>query len=186
MRSLRVAVVLAAVAVLAGSVSADPIDPQIIIRGTGTGNTIFLTGGTANVTFGPGAVFTGPGGCASFTPASQSTDGFDHLICGVINQTGTDLLGLTFNISPAFQLPLFLICSACSSVTQTTNGAIATFIFPLGFIPDGEDFQIEFVGFSQGTSLNITPVPEPGTLALLATGLGAAVLRRRRKAPAGA
>jgi hypothetical protein len=155
-------------------------DPQIIIRGTGSGNTIFLTGGTTSITFGPGQVFNGPGGCFSFTPASQSSDGYDHLVCGVVNQTGSTLGGITFAISPAFQLPLTLVCSFCTSVTATPDGAYITFLFPSGFFQPNDDFQIEFVGFSQGTGIGITPVPEPATLALLATGLGALGLRRRR------
>jgi hypothetical protein len=172
-----------AVLVFAGAAQATPIDPQIIIRGTGSGNTVFLTSGTANIAFGPAAVFPGSGGCFSFTPASQSSDGFDHLVCGFVNQTGGILQGLTINISPAFQLPLNLFCTFCTSLQQTSDGAIATFLFPTGagaFL-NGDDFTIEFVGFSQGTSLGVTPVPEPATLMLMATGLGVLGLRRRKQ-----
>jgi len=185
MRQTRVAVLMAvAILALAGIAQAntiDPDDPQIIIRGAGSGNTILLTGGTANITFGPSQVFTGPGGCLSFTPASKSSDGFDHLVCGVVNLTGTALTGLTFNVSPAFQLPLTLTCSFCTSITHSPDGSVITFLFPVNAIPHNWDFEIELVGFSQGTGIGITPVPEPGTLALLATGLGVLGLRRRRQ-----
>jgi hypothetical protein len=185
MRKAQLLVLLVAMVLLAGSTQANSIDdPQIIIRGTGSGNTLFLTSGTTvNITFGPSQVFMGPGGCMSFTPASQSSDGFDHLVCGVVNQTGSTLAGITFAVSPAFQLPLTLVCSFCTSVTATPDGAYITFLFPTGFFQDNDDFEIELVGFSQGTGIGITPVPEPGTIVLLGTGLGAlGLFRRKRKA----
>jgi hypothetical protein len=185
MRQTRVAVWMAvAILAFAGVAQAstiDPDDPQIIIRGGGSGNTIFLTGGTANITFGPSQVFSGPGGCFSWTDAVNSSDGFDHLVCGVVNVSGGPLAGLTFNVSPGFQLPLTLVCSFCTSITHSADGSVITFLFPNNSIPNNWDFTIEFVGFAQGSGISFTPVPEPGTLLLLTTGLGVLGLRRRRQ-----
>lgn len=194
MRQTRVAVLMAvavlAVAGVAQANTIDPDDPQIIVRG-GVGGTIHVTSEpfTTVVSFSPSSV--GPGNCNYYVPAGTSTGAppgwvvdpfFDHLGCGVVNQSGSTLYTLIFTINPG-QAPFFASCptNICANVIFDPNGTFA--IFQLIGLTTGNDLFVEFIGFAPNTPINFTAVtPEPGTLALMATGMGAlGLLRRRRK-----
>lgn len=69
-----------------------------------------------------------------------------------------------------------------SPLTVTLNGQDPLFsTFAAGMI--GGDFDLIPVDAS-GATVMVTPVPEPGSALLLATGVGFAVLRLRRRRPA--
>jgi hypothetical protein len=183
------AVAILAFAGVAQASTIDPNDPQIIVRG-GVGGTIHVTSEPFStvISFSPNSV--GPGACNYYVPAGTSTGAppgwvvdpfFDHLGCGVINQSGSTLYTLIFNINPG-QAPFFADCptTICASVLFDPNGTFA--IFNLIGLGNGDDLFIEFIGFAPDTPITFTAVvPEPGTLALMATGMGALGLLRRRK-----
>lgn len=192
MRRTRVAVLMAvAVLALAGAAQAntiDPEDPQIIVRG-GIGGTIHVTSVPFStvISFSPSSV--GPNGCNYYVPAGGTLPGggtdpdFDHLGCGVVNNTSSTIYALIFTINPG-QAPFFASCpiNICSNVIFDPNGTFAIFQL-IGLPPLVGDLFIEFIGFAPDTPINFTAVtPEPGTLALMATGMGAlGLIRRRRK-----
>lgn len=163
--------------VAAAPLVADPVnDPQIIIR-SGPATTIFLTGNTLNLTFGPSQA-----GC-TFTPGSQTTSGLDEMDCGILNQNTFGLTNIFISISVP-QLPLNLFCfdSLCSGTPVAgVSGSTAFFQLSLNAIGPGDDFHMIFVGF-QPTDFNVAVnVPEPATMGLFAAGLGALAARRLRR-----
>ena len=179
-------VLIALVAVCAGSAQADVIDPGLIIAG-GRGS-IGLTGGTFQVSY------PGQSGCtqgSSLTmvagqPLSTSNPlyGLPFMDCVFRNDTAAAFTNLQFNIASA-QLPLTLQCDTlCSGFTQTPSGGTATFFFnpPIPASGVGQEFSVIFVNWADNTNFGLrTNVPEPGTLALLGSGLLALAGRLRRK-----
>ncbi|MCL4522304.1 MAG: PEP-CTERM sorting domain-containing protein [Acidobacteria bacterium] len=165
----------------AGAAQADPIDPVIIVR-SGTGS-IDITSPVVSIGFptSPGCVssatYTVPGPYFGMGPA---------LTCVFRNVTGTTITSLTFNITTA-QLPLNLASSIFSSFVATPTGATA--VFTLGAIPSvgfgNPEFAVDLVGFDPNNTAvtMVVNAPEPGTLALLGTGLlGIATRLRKKKA----
>ena len=185
MKRTSVIVLFAMVLLSAGAVQADIIDPVIIVRG-GSG-TIPLYSPNFSLAF-PGP--TGQGCTNSLTTAGQFTGvpaGSPMMTCVFMNQSPAPFTNLV--ITFATQGPLTVNCIGLCSSFSGTNDNTATFFFnPAipnvpGVYPYAE-FEITFVAFAPGTSLTGTfNAPEPGTLALLGTGLlGLAARLRKKKA----
>ena len=164
-----------------GVAHADGItDPQIIIR-DGVATTVVLTSPNTTIT-----VPNNPG-------CHQTTGILNNVVvpiedCGILNATGGPIIAVTFvftfdpNLNP---LVLGGNIFGQTNFTFDPNTGFTTAIFSVGFIPSPGDFHIEFWNFNPGTTFNVaaTVVPEPGTLALLGTGLaGLAGLKRRKRA----
>ena len=158
-------------------------DPAIIIGGTGS--FINFTPGHTSVslTFNTDPLCNGP----SFTTLNKVS--LPSMACGVTNNTGAPLMGFTFTFNtPQNNLNLLTTSSFaglgtwfsncnnnnnCTSATFTLNPALLNGV--------GFDTLITFVGFAPGTVIGLSAVPEPATLTLFASGLGALLLRRRTR-----
>jgi hypothetical protein len=182
-----VLMILGLVAVCAGSVQANGIDPGVIIVG-GRGS-LSLTGPTVTVTY-PGQT-----GCTSgsslpaiYSGASMPTAlvGLPFMDCVFGNDSVSPAISnLVINVNTA-QLPLTLQCATlCSGFSQTPTGGTITFYFnpAIQICPTAVcEFRAVFVNFTPGTTFEVrTNVPEPGALALLGTGLLGIATRLRRK-----
>ena len=182
MKRVGVMAICALVLLSAGVAQADAIDPVIIVRG-GTGS-INLT--TTSISL----LFPDPGnqGCAnSTTTAGQYAGvpaGMPIMTCVFFNNGPAPLTSLVITF-PA-QGPLTVDCIGICSSFSGTNDNRATFIFnpPIPNTPvfPFKEFEITFVAFGAGTNFAGTfNTPEPGTLALLGTGLLAVASKLRRK-----
>jgi hypothetical protein len=123
-------------------------------------------------------------GGASFFSATTDDASPSQVVCTLARATS---LGFTFGdyVDPA--IPLTVILSGGESFTLTTPSNAG---FDTGFVGFVSSTPITSVTFAdQGSAVDIvnfqvsaTPLPEPGTLALMATGLlGTALLGRRRR-----
>lgn len=166
----------------ASAAKATATDPQIIIQ-VGA-NSIQLT----SLTF-PTLNYTASATLLAPNCFLGTTSGLPSMTCEFANHTGQTMTSLTGLILPA-QLPLTLISNIFSQTSQSVTGGAVT--FSLGSIPDCAlsggnpacEFSITLVGFADPTTFNFTAnVPEPATIAMFLTGLGAlAAGRRLRKA----
>ena len=102
------------------------------------------------------------------------------MICGVINQTNAPLKGFNFNFGNNPQALQLFSKTGLGTWTSNANGTFATFLFATP-LANGGDIRIEFVGFNPGQTFSVSQVPEPATLTLLASGLGALFMRRRAR-----
>jgi fibronectin-binding autotransporter adhesin len=183
------------------------IDSGSIIAGGGGSSGMFSAGvpkpipGTFNLTASASLMF-GPSGILQFSmDNSAGTAGTDY---SAINSLGSLTLTTTGPVNP-FTIQMISVdpgtkqagvatfnsSLAASWVLISTTGIIGTFD-PTAFVVDSTTFgQGAFTGGTFNVTeagndlmLNFTPVPEPSTWAMMASGvlaLGAAVRRRRRR-----
>jgi hypothetical protein len=177
-----------ALLLLVGSVMAiaDGIhDPQIIIHG--------VSGGNAPVVCPPGGCL-GVGLNFSFTlPASGSGTVYFKNTSGV-NWSSLELIEKGHAVPAADISCRSNLFSSCTA-TDLKNGNVEILLSgtkgPLNKdtgILNGKDFAISFAcvnktcwpgGLTIGGHANMSTIPEPGTIALMMTGLGALVSRRK-------
>jgi hypothetical protein len=177
MKVYRFLILAAAAAIFSCAAMADTIDPAIGVKGAGgsmqwTGSATFLIADGQ-----PGASCDGP--CDFTSPTFFSE----------VNLTSFDLV---FDIVQGPFSPLE--GSAFPNVDTIVPGLVARLSGGTIFPPcDGEcfptsnqifgDFAFTLQGVVNGSTVTIstTPVPEPGTMILLGSGLAAMGLRRRRR-----
>ncbi|HEV8524100.1 MAG TPA: PEP-CTERM sorting domain-containing protein [Terriglobales bacterium] len=185
---MKTALLVGLLLVAATAAYADPIDPGIIIGG-GTGSFRFTS---TPFSFAPAA-----GNQCQFTSANF-TGGPNPGPCVFINNTGFHLSNLTITATlPVPVTTLTFFCgvtgffAGCNFTPLSTN-TIQFFFFGGPGINSGcspgacDEFLIDIyanqTSWPAGTTFTaVANVPEPGTVALVATGLGALVARRRRR-----
>ena len=171
-------VILTLVALAVGSVAqADPIDPQIIIRG-GTGGSIQMT--TTVITIWPEMEFASTQDpWPDCVPALVGPLNLPGWTCEVRNRTGMDITSFFISFGAA-QPPLGCVndpSNIFATCIADPNGLF--FQFSGGVIPDGSLFFIDFGGFQPNTRFTLV-VPEPASLGLLMAGMAAVLGLRRR------
>ncbi len=138
-----------------------------------------------NLLANPGVTLTGPQ--ISFLVDIQGSlpPGITNLLQITYNEAGSAPIVQTFTI-PAFGIvpppysQLFTINSPGATVQGTPATLTITIISPPGFLPDGGEFVTHTYTFNVAQ-----PVPEPGTMVLLSSGVVALLARRRRTGKSG-
>lgn len=169
--------VLAVLVLVAASVHADGLDPQIIIRG-GTGGSIHMT--SPNLVIDPEFEFNNPDPFSDCVPALVGPLSLQGWSCEVLNLTGMDITNLFISFGN-LQPPL----SCVSDPNNIFNNCFADpnggfFVFSGGVIPNNTVFLIDFGGFAPGTNFAVH-APEPATLCLLLAGMAGVIAFRRRQ-----
>lgn len=175
--SLKICLLVLVVALVSAAASASPLDPKIIIRDP--------IGCPSNACTPVGLSFSfnvpqGGFGLLHFINASGVT--MNSLI---LTETGV----AASNISCAADT------FSCAVVAFGQNGAklLLTALGPTGGIPNGNSFEVllscvNSTCWPSNLQFNATAnaVPEPGTMALMLTGVGAFFTRRKLRAKAAA
>ena len=149
-------------------------DPGILIGGRNSA--IFFTPGHTSVSL----TFNTDPLCTKSTSSILGGGPVPSMVCGVINHTNATLKGFNFNFGNNPQLLKLFNPTGLGTWTSNANGTFASFIFATPLVNNG-DIRIEFVGFNPGQTFSVSQVPEPATLTLLASGLGALFVRRRAR-----
>jgi len=197
MKSLRWAVLLAAVLVLTNVANADTVDPAIGVKGnTGIGSQVWGDGagaGSISVFFSPSTPgVTCVGGVCSYT--TLSADAF-FINSGSITDfkysfDQSQSTGFSVAVDSVFNLLTIVNDIGSSNPIAFLSGGtivpacIDTCTFDSPTIPG--EFLLEASGVTEGTTVTFTsnvpiPTPEPASLGLLLSGLGVLAVRRLRK-----
>jgi len=156
-----------------GSVAkADVIDPKIGLGPTGSSGSF-----NQSACF----PFEGPSGCFFVTDANGMTT------IDITNDSGAYIVQDTVTLRTAFSGPLSCEANSAPNWSGTPSGTSC--IFTGGFISPGFVYGLTFSLFTPNTKylFDLTdltsptaPVPEPGTIFLLGTGLMAVAAGRKR------
>lgn len=187
MRSLRVGLLALGVLCLTAMAWADQVpgnDPRIII-----GN------GSGSLPVGSTFIF---GSATGSSPATSPcvVNGIPEADCVFQNSTNSTFTSLTFDIDTVLPPGSVLDCgiavggpfSTCS-IGADSDGYLATFTGGPGVLPAG-DFSITVDGWNPDTDFGVGAngmippdpgTPEPGTVVLIVTGIGALAFAARRK-----
>jgi hypothetical protein len=176
MRKLSYVFVLGALLVLSGGAAkADAVDPKIALGPTGSSGSFNQSNCFP---------FEGPSGCSFTTDANGMTT------IDITNDSEAFIIQDTVILRTAFSGPLSCPANPDTAPNWSGTPAGTSCVFTGGFISPGFVYGLTFSLFTPNTTYefdltDITsptpPVPEPGTIILLGTGLAAAAGRKRLK-----